>query len=164
MSEREPFDTSSHAELGLMQGFPPPPDKRVTRSNGVNVPPYNRWAYQNMRQIWPTVPVRPGKVALDVPRAIDPRIETVEVTRQDGTVADFGTFLRQTFTDSFIVIAKGRIIHESYLNGMTAAQPHIISGQGSVPMARPMSCLIRPGSFLPAAYGTRRQTMWPGLQ
>lgn len=126
MSEREPFDTSTHVELGLMQGFPPPPGKRVTRSNGVNVPPYNRWAYQNMRQIWPTVPVRPGKVAVDVPRAIDPRIETVEVTRQDGTVADFGTFLRQTFTDSFIVISKGRIIHESYLNGMTADQPHIM--------------------------------------
>jgi len=126
MSEREPFDTSSHLELGLMQGFPPPPDKRVTRSNGLHTPPYNRWAYQNMRQISPTAPVRPGKVALDVPRAIDPRIETVEVTRQDGTVADFATFLRQTFTDSFMVISKGRIIHETYLNGMKADQPHIM--------------------------------------
>jgi hypothetical protein len=47
-------DTSTHVELGLMQGFPPPPDKRVTRSNGVKVPPFNRWAYPNMRQIWPT--------------------------------------------------------------------------------------------------------------
>jgi CubicO group peptidase (beta-lactamase class C family) len=126
MSEREPFDTSTHAELGLMQEFPPPPDKRVTRSNGVNVPPFNRWTYQNMRQIWPTVPVRPGKVALDVPRAIDPRVETVKVKRQDGSVADFGTFLCKTFTDSFMVISKGRIIHETYQNDMTADQTHIM--------------------------------------
>ena len=33
---------------GLMQGFPPPPDKQVNRLNGLWVPPYNRWAYQNM--------------------------------------------------------------------------------------------------------------------
>jgi CubicO group peptidase (beta-lactamase class C family) len=125
MSENEPFDTSSHLDLKLMQGFPPPPDKRVTPTNGL-MPPFNRWAYQNMRQIWPTAPVRPAKVAVDVPRAIDPRIDTVQVTRPDGTAADLGTFLRQTLTDSFVVISKGQIIHESYLNGMTADQPHIM--------------------------------------
>jgi hypothetical protein len=91
-------------------------------------------------------------VALDVSRAIDSRIETVEMTRQDGTVADFGTFLRQTFTDSFMVISMGRIIHESYLSGMAAAHAHIMSGQGSVPMATPMPCIIHPASFLPTAY------------
>ena len=126
MSDNEPFDTSSHAELRLMQGFPPPPDKRVNRLNGLWEPPYNRWAYQNMRQIWPTAPIRPSGRPVEVPRAIDRGVEAVRVARQDGSVADFETFLRQTFTDSFVVISKGQVIYERYLNGMTANQPHIM--------------------------------------
>ena len=64
----EPFDTSTHNDLKLMQGFPPPPDKRVDRSNGLWVPPFNRWSYQNARQIWPTAPVRRSLKAVDLPR------------------------------------------------------------------------------------------------
>ncbi len=126
MADNEPFDTASHAELRLMQGFPPPPDKQVNRLNGLLVPPCNRWSYQNMRQIWPTAPIRPSGQSVDVPRAINVGIEAVRVTRQDGTAADFETFLRQTFTDSFVVISKGKVICERYLNGMTANQPHIM--------------------------------------
>ncbi len=126
MSATDPFDTASHLDLQLMQGFPPPPDKRVTRANGLWVPPYNRWAYQNMRAIWPTAAVRPAAKPIDIPRLIDARIDGINVTRQDGSVADFATFLRQTFTDSFVVITKGQVVYERFLNGMTARQPHIM--------------------------------------
>lgn len=126
MPADEPFDTSTHDELQLMQGFPPPTDKQVNRSNGLWVPPYNRWAYQNMRQIWPSTPVRPAPKASHIPRNIDPAIGRITVLREDGTAADFDTFLRQTFTDSLIVITKGQIVYERYLNGMTADQPHIM--------------------------------------
>ena len=67
MTSDDPFDTATHLELQLMQGFPPPPDKRVDRRNGLWVPPYNRWAYQNMRQIWLSAPVRPAQNASHVP-------------------------------------------------------------------------------------------------
>ena len=67
MSDSEPFDTSTHDELKLMQGFPPPTDKQVNRSNGLWVPTYNRGAYQNMRQIWLSAPVRPAPNASHVP-------------------------------------------------------------------------------------------------
>jgi CubicO group peptidase (beta-lactamase class C family) len=122
----EPFDTSTHNDLKLMQGFPPPPDKRVDRSNGLWVPPFNRWSYQNARQIWPTAPVRRSLKAVDLPRRPEASMEQIQVAREDGTIADFGTFLRQTFTDSFVVISAGEIIYEKYLNGMTADQPHIM--------------------------------------
>ena len=126
MSGNEPFDTNSHDDLKLMQGFPPPPDKRVDRLNGLWVPPYNRWAYQNMRQIWPTAPVLPAVRAVAVPRRIDARIGTVGVARLDGSLADFETFLRQTFTDSLVVIQGGAVVCERFLNGMTADSPHIM--------------------------------------
>lgn len=126
MTRDDPFDTATYQELGLMQGFPPPPDKRVDRLNGLWVPPYNRWAYQNMRQIWPTAPVRPSGGVVDLPRRRDDRVSEVQVTRPDGSTADFATFLRQTFTDSFVVIRGGAVICERYLNGMTADSPHIM--------------------------------------
>ncbi len=44
-------------ELGLMKGFPPPPDKRVTKANAIQNPPYNRWAYQHMRMFFPSAPI-----------------------------------------------------------------------------------------------------------
>ena len=45
---------ATHHELGLMQGFPPPADKRVSRDNALFGVPYNRWSYQNMRQFYPS--------------------------------------------------------------------------------------------------------------
>lgn len=122
----DPYDTATHDELNLMQGYPPPPDKRVTRLNGVWEPPYNRWAYQHMREIWPTAPIRPAGTAVELPRAIDPAIDQLKVRRRDGSMAAFQTYLRQSFADSLTVISGGQIVYESYLNGMTADTPHIM--------------------------------------
>ena len=126
MTISEPFDTATHQELGLMQGLPPPAEKRVDRFNGVWVPPFNRWAYQNMRRIWPTAPVRPSDTGTVLRRKIDAKIETLSVQRRDGSRADFETFLRQTFTDSLIVVHKDKVVYERYLNGMTPDTPHIM--------------------------------------
>ncbi len=126
MSDIAPFDTSTHSDLKLMQGFPPPPDKRVTRINGVWEPPFNRWAYQNMRRIWPTAPISPAPQTVQLVRETDPTIANTMVKRQDGSSADFDTFLRETFTDSFVVIKGGKVAYETYRNGMTPATPHIM--------------------------------------
>ncbi len=40
--EQEGNRYATHHELGLMQGFPPPADKQVDRSNGLFGVPYNR--------------------------------------------------------------------------------------------------------------------------
>ena len=59
------------ADLGLMVGFPPPPDKRVGRSNALMTPPYNRWAYQHMRTIYPSA----GIATADVPATLEVDLE-----------------------------------------------------------------------------------------
>jgi CubicO group peptidase (beta-lactamase class C family) len=79
-----------------------------------------------MRKIWPTAPIAPAPKGVDLARDIDPSIEQLSVDRQDGTTADFETFLHETFTDSFVVVKGGKVVYETYLNGMTAAQPHIM--------------------------------------
>ncbi|MEX0580840.1 MAG: serine hydrolase [Mycobacterium sp.] len=111
-------------ELGLMEGFPPPPDKRVNRSNALMMAPYNRWSYQHMRTVFPSAPVRTSDTVRPLQVEIDPAITELDVARADGTRADFPTFLRETYTDSFLVATADRLVYEFYSNGMHAAQPH----------------------------------------
>ena len=110
--------------LGLMEGFPPPPDKRIDRYNALFGVPYNRWSYQNMRRIYPSAPVVAAKEAFHLPRQINSEIEALTVQRENGTEANLLNFLKETYTDAFVVLHKGTVVYERYLNGMTADTPH----------------------------------------
>jgi CubicO group peptidase (beta-lactamase class C family) len=118
----DPYATAS--ELGIMQGFPPPPDKRVDRTNALMLNPYNRWAYLHMRTIYPSAPVRNSETPRPLDVEIDSRISQLSVPRVDGSAADFGAFLRETYTDSLLVVTPERLVYEHYDNGMTPTQPH----------------------------------------
>ena len=117
-----PYATAQ--ELGLMQGFPPPPDKRVDRTNGFMAAPYNRWAYLNMRKLFPTAPVRTADTVTPIDAEIDSAITGLRVARADGTLADFPSFLRETYTDALLVATPDRLVYEHYDNGMHANHPH----------------------------------------
>ena len=41
----------------IMLGTPPPPDMRVPMIDWYR-PPWNRWAFQHIREILPTAPIR----------------------------------------------------------------------------------------------------------
>ena len=110
--------------LGLMRGFPPPPDKRVDQSNAIFGVPYNRWSYQNMRRMFPSAPVRAAKQPIYLVREIDSEIEDLLVKREDGSEANLRTFLNETYTEAFLVLHEGKVVYERYLNGMTADTPH----------------------------------------
>jgi hypothetical protein len=111
-------------DLGLMVGFPPPPGKRVDRSNALMMAPYNRWAYLHMRTIYPSAPVHNGSTVRPIKVDIDSAVTDLTVPRPDGSVADFPAFLRETYTDSLLVMTADRLVYEHYSNGMHAGQPH----------------------------------------
>ena len=111
-------------ELGLMQGFPPPPELRVDRSNGLFGVPYNRWSYQNMRTLFPTARIPHAVHPIDLPRLIDGGIDNLEAAREDGTMSDLPTWMKETYTDALVVVHDGHVVWERYLNGMHADQPH----------------------------------------
>jgi len=113
------------ADLGLMEGFPPPPDKRVTRANALLTPPYNRWSYLNMRTLYPSAGIKAADVAVPLARAIDPAIATLQVRRGESDQdVDWATFLRETYIDAFVVVHGDKIVYEAYSNGMIPHQPH----------------------------------------
>jgi len=112
-------------ELGLMQGFPPPPDKRVTRANALLTPPFNRWSYLRMRMIYPSAPIPAADAAVPIDRSIDWGVDTVRVKEPgSGAMTDMATFLKKTYTDALVVVRSDSVVYEKYFNGMHPNQPH----------------------------------------
>jgi CubicO group peptidase (beta-lactamase class C family) len=109
----------------LMTGVPPfPAASQVTLANWQD-PPFNRWAFQHIRELIPTARISrgPGR-PLHLPRAErDISGLVFRSAGRDLTVADM---LAETFTDGFLVLHRGTIICEQYFNGMTPDTPHLL--------------------------------------
>jgi CubicO group peptidase (beta-lactamase class C family) len=106
-----------------MQGFPPEPASRVTLANWQD-PPNQRWAFQHMREIVPSHPIRAGS-----PRPLPSRPDSVghvTLERLDGSTGTVNDVLRDTWTDALVVIHDGRLVDERYLSGMAAPSPHLL--------------------------------------
>jgi CubicO group peptidase (beta-lactamase class C family) len=109
----------------LMTGFPPPEDMRVTLANW-RKPPFNKWSFQHVREIVPTADIAndPGHIR-SLPEAHSSALANVSIKTGSGA-HDLAGFLRATDTDALIVIRDGKIVHETYDNGMDADTPHIL--------------------------------------
>ena len=113
------------AELKLMEGFPPPADRGVDRSNALMKPPFNRWSYLNMRKVYPTAGIGNANKASPVNKAIDGAIAGLEVKHpESGKAVDMETYFRETYTDTLVVIQGSKVVFEQYLNGMNTNHPH----------------------------------------
>lgn len=107
-----------------MEGFPPPPGKRVNRSNALMEPPFNRWSYQHMRTIYPSASVKAAAVPAPLEVEVDAGIDELTVPRMNGGETTFAAFLRESYTDALVVVTRDRVVYDAYLNGMSANQPH----------------------------------------
>jgi len=112
------------AELGIMAGFPPALDKRVSLANW-DLPPFNRWSFQNVRSVLPTRAIPhnagPATALLQAPHDL----EDVSFTDLDGSQRTVGDMLATTFTDGFLLLHRGRVVFERYMNGMSETTPHL---------------------------------------
>lgn len=116
---------ASAKDLKLMEGFPPPPDKRVNKSNALLSAPYNRWSYLHMRMIYPSAPIPAAKQGIPLEKDIDEGVGNIKIKEPvTGQMTDMATFLKKTYTDSLVVIHGNKIVYETFLNGMSPNQPH----------------------------------------
>ena len=111
-------------ELGIMCGYPPPPEKRPDLSNW-DLAPFNRWSFLNARKLFPTVEVSadPGR---SFALATDLReLGSLEFENHAGQPTRLKDYLQNNYTDGFLVMHRGKIINEAYYNGMQADTPHL---------------------------------------
>jgi CubicO group peptidase (beta-lactamase class C family) len=98
----------------------------VDRSNWDH-PPHLALSQLHMDRMMPVVHLEPGE-AIPLPRSTR-AIGVEELDYDDpltGASIDGATFLeRRLFNDALLVMHRGAVVHESYRNGMTAADHHV---------------------------------------
>lgn len=107
----------------LMQGFPPAQELRVNRANFM-LPPYNRWAFQHLRELQPTREVYRGSGPVSVLDEAPVDLADRSYTVFDEREITLDEWLQEAATDSFLVLHKGKIIYERYLNGQQEHTQH----------------------------------------
>ncbi len=113
------------AASALMTGVPPfPPQALVTLANWQD-PPFNRWAFQHVRELIPTARIaRAAGPAGPLPRA-ERDIRRFRF-RADGRELSVGEMLDETYTDGFLVLHHGQVVAEHYFNGLAPEVPHLL--------------------------------------
>ena len=125
----QPLPTAAQTDpktLGMMQGFPPPPDKTIRFIDGSSLKfPNTRWAFSHIRELVPTANVSRGEGAVTpLPRA-ERDLGNVAITTMDGKAITFNDALQLTYTDGILVLHKGKVVYEKYLGEGSAQRPHI---------------------------------------
>lgn len=93
----------------IMQGSPPamlPPRLDWDR------PPWNRWAFQHIREILPTAEVWRGAGHRHRLERAEVDLDGLAVEDSEGRPSTLAGLLDETYTDGFLVLKDGRIVYE----------------------------------------------------
>ncbi len=134
----------------IMQGFPPAADRRPTHDNW-DLPPYNRWSFQNVRRVLPTAPVSRGAGPVDALPTETQDLSEVRFAAMDGSTRTLAQMLTETYTDGFIVVHRGRIVTELYFNDMTPSTEHLSQSVAKSLVSTVCGILIHDGVIDPQA-------------
>ena len=99
----------SEKPLPIMQGSPPalvPPRMEWDR------PPWNRWAFQHIREILPTAEVWRGRGPVRELLRADRDLDGLAVTNVEGEATTLARLLDDTYTDGFLVLKNGAVVYE----------------------------------------------------
>jgi CubicO group peptidase (beta-lactamase class C family) len=99
----------------VMQGFPPTEPNRASLANWRKAP-YCHWAFHHVREIIPSA---------EIPN--DPtKVWELEPSTMDTSNLGLDEAMARTDCDAVVVLHKDKLVHESYRNGMTSRDPHIL--------------------------------------
>ena len=133
------------SEPDLMQGFPPTPETQVTLANW-RTATYSRWAFHHVREIVASadIPNDPDAVF-----ALPPEPADLDRLMVDGVA--LGSILDTTETDGIVVLHHGRLVFETYANGMDPFTPHILMSVSKSLLGLIAGILIEDGTLDPSA-------------
>jgi CubicO group peptidase (beta-lactamase class C family) len=154
------------AELGLMAGPPPIPAERLVTLANWQDPPFNRWGFQHIGDLIPTARISRGEGPVwTLPRA-ERDLSGFRLPFGRRTV-DLETYLTETWTDGFLVLHRGEVLAEQYLNGMTPDTTHLLMSVSKSVTSAVCGVLISRGLLAPRDLVTRHipelaGTSWDG--
>ena len=99
----------------VMQGFPPAEPNRASLANWRKAP-YCHWAFHHVREIIPSAEI-----------SNDPtKVWELEPSTMDTSNLGLDEAMARIDCDAVVVLHKDKLVHESYRNGMTSRDPHIL--------------------------------------
>ncbi len=106
-----------------MQGYPA--QLQVHLGNW-RTAPYNRWAFQHVRELVPSADVAndPKRVSEFPAATVD--LSSVTFSLTSGETVSLEAFCDRAFADGVLVLQDGAIVHQQYYNGMTPDTSHIL--------------------------------------
>lgn len=120
-------EQSDPATLGLMEGFPPPENKRITLPDSVFFSfPNLRWSVCNMRELLPTASIERhiSKVKPLEYSLIGGLDEVTFTPTSDNKTMTWRESLAANYTDGILVTHKGKVVYEKYRGCMTQYSKH----------------------------------------
>jgi CubicO group peptidase (beta-lactamase class C family) len=108
----------------LMAGVPPFPDQSLVTLANWQDPPFNRWAFQHIRELIPTARIARPAAPAPLPRA--ERDVLGFRFRNSGRELTVAEMLEETYTDGFLVLHQGHVVAEHYFNGLAPDVPHLL--------------------------------------
>ncbi|MBH1974469.1 MAG: serine hydrolase [Rhodobacteraceae bacterium] len=136
----------------IMVGTPPPHQMRVPMIDWDRAP-WNRWAFQHVREILPTAAIRRAERASALPAASGD-LNGFTYAGLDGQETSFAQMLDDTYTDAILVWKNGKVLHESYHNGMDECSLHLLQSVSKSLTSAAAGTLIAEGLLNPAALVT----------
>ena len=114
------------ADLGLMTGFPPAPNKTIRFDDGSMFRfPATRWTFNHWRELTPTVVVWRGAAPQSaLPRA-ERGLDNLAFTTLTGEKMTFKEAVAKTFADGILVLHRGHIVYEKYIGEGAPQRQHI---------------------------------------
>jgi CubicO group peptidase (beta-lactamase class C family) len=149
-----PPEGTDPVKLGLMTGFPPPPDKVVKLSTVLKFP-NGRWAYHHMRELGPTAQVWRGDEQPSVVREMPQAMDKLGFDDDKGGKTTLADWQRATYTDALLVMHKGVIVYQTYYAGMAANQPHSLWSMSKSFTGLLVTMLVKEGVIDPDALVTQ---------
>ncbi|MDG4881684.1 serine hydrolase [Mesorhizobium sp. WSM4884] len=131
----------------IMQGSPPkliPPKLDWDRG------PWNRWAFQNIREVLPTVEVWRGHGHRHRLDRAEVDLDDLPVKDSAGATTTLASLLDETYTDGFLVLKDGRIAYERYFNGMDERTLHLSQSMAKSVTGSVFGILVGRGLIDPA--------------
>lgn len=118
--------------------------------------PYNRWAFQHVRELIPTARISRGDGPVwELPR-VERDLASIRFGTQSGELT-VGELLDRTYTDGFLVLHQGRIVTEQYFSSLRPDTPHllmsvsksitglvagVLAGQGALDVNAPVQAIV----------------------
>ena len=107
-------------------------------------PPYHRWTFQHVREMTATAQIWRGQgpVSPLPTRSVEIDHIEFEAAGRRRTIRDF---LDNSFTDGFLVLSRGEIVAERYMNGMKPHGHHLAMSVTKSIVATVLGILVHRG-------------------